>query len=165
MKKIWLAGGCFWGVEAYFKQLKGVLDTTVGYGQGHVTQPSYKEVCAEDTGHAEVCEVVYDEQVVSLTDILDHFFRIIDPTTSNRQGGDTGPQYRTGIYYGEAEEAGVISKWIKERQTAYRRPIVVEVEAFRVFYPAEDYHQDYLENTPGGYCHIDLSLARPEERK
>lgn len=165
MKTIWLAGGCFWGVEAYFKQLKGVVDTTVGYGQGYKEQPSYREVCAETTGHAEICEVVYEEGILPLTKVLEHFFRIIDPTSLNRQGGDTGTQYRTGIYYKDPEDKTAIAAWLDGKRQDYSEPIVVEVEPFKSFYPAEDYHQDYLQHTPGGYCHINLALAAPEERK
>jgi len=165
MKMIWLAGGCFWGVEAYFQQLRGVLDTTVGYSQGTVPNPTYEEVCTGETDHAETCQISYDETELPLDQILDHFFRIIDPTTLNRQGGDIGPQYRTGIYYRDEEDLPVILDFIKERQRDYDRPIVVEVERLRAFYPAEDYHQDYIRKNPHGYCHVNLNLIRPEERR
>jgi peptide-methionine (S)-S-oxide reductase len=165
MSKIWLAGGCFWGAEAYFQQLKGVLDTTVGYGQGETPNPTYQDVCSGTTGYAEIVEVHYDETVLSLQKILEHFFRIIDPTTLNRQGPDRGTQYRTGIYYADAADRPLILGFIRSMQAKYADPIVVEVEPFRNFYPAEAYHQDYLQKTPGGYCHVDLGLARPEERK
>lgn len=164
MKKIWLAGGCFWGVEAYFQQLKGVLDTTVGYGQGIGENPTYEEVCSGETGHAEICEVTYDESILPLRKVLEHFFRIIDPTTLNRQGPDRGTQYRTGIYYSDKEEEGIAQAFVREIQPCYNSPIAVEIKPIRNFYPAEDYHQDYLRRTPGGYCHINLSLAKPEER-
>lgn len=165
VRKIWLAGGCFWGVEAYFRQLRGVIDTQVGYGQGMTDEPTYRDVCSGETGHTEICEVSYDENVLPLRKILEHYFRIIDPTTLNRQGPDRGTQYRTGIYYAEEPERVVIEDFLQDAQVGYTKPIVVEVEPFRCFFPAEEYHQDYLQKTPGGYCHINLNLARPEERK
>ncbi|MBP2645842.1 MAG: msrAB [Firmicutes bacterium] len=165
MKTIWLAGGCFWGVEAYFQQLKGVHSTRVGYGQGGTENPTYHEVCTGTTGYTEVCEVVYDENVLPLSQILEHYFRIVDPTTLNRQGPDIGTQYRSGIYYSENEEKDIIMQFIKTMQTKYKRTIVVEVEAVGRFFLAEDYHQKYLEKTPGGYCHVNLKLVRSDEHK
>lgn len=164
MKKIWLGGGCFWGVEAYFQQIKGVVDTTVGYGQGTFPQPTYEQVCSGLTGHAEICEVIYDEKVLPLEQILDHLFRIIDPTTLNRQGPDRGTQYRTGIYYSAENEERIIRSFLKEKQVLYAAPIVVEVEPMKNFYAAESYHQDYLQKVPNGYCHINLNLVRPDEK-
>lgn len=165
MKRIWFAGGCFWGVEAYFRQLKGIITTTVGYGQGSVAKPTYQQVCTGITGHTEVCEVTYDENILPLEKLLEHFFRIIDPTTLNRQGPDCGTQYRTGVYYEFEEDREVIIAFIDMMKLHYAATIVVEVEALTCFYPAEEYHQKYLEKTPGGYCHIDLGLAKPDERK
>ncbi len=165
MKKIWLAGGCFWGVEAYFQQLKGVLSTRVGYGQGTTENPTYEQVCSERTGHAEVCEVTYDQALLSLRNLLEHFFRIIDPVTLNRQGPDQGSQYRCGVYYSDEVERELILSFIREQQSSYAEPIVVEVEPVRNFYLAEAYHQNYLQKTPNGYCHINLMLAKPEEKK
>jgi len=165
MKQIWLAGGCFWGVEAYFMQLKGVLNTRVGYGQGVIDDPTYQLVCTGTTGYTEICEVTYDETVLSLPKILEHYFRIIDPTSVNRQGPDRGTQYRTGVYYTTEAEKLAITDFIAAMQSHYPRAIVVEVEPLRRFYPAEDYHQQYLAKTPGGYCHVDINLARPDERK
>ena len=165
MRKIWLAGGCFWGVEAYFRQLRGVIATRVGYGQGSTDDPTYREVCSGATGHAEICEVSYDERVLPLQKVLEHYFRIIDPTTLNRQGPDQGTQYRTGIYYEEEADRSVIENFLQTMQAGHANPNVVEVEARRRFFPAEEYPQEYLEKTPGGYCHINLALARPEERK
>lgn len=165
MKQIWLAGGCFWGVEAYFQQLKGVISTRVGYGQGFTGTPTYEEVCSGKTGYTEVCEVTYDETVLSLTKVLEHYFRIIDPTTLNRQGADCGTQYRTGVYYNAETEKEVIEEFIKARQARYDSPIVVEVEPVRCFHSAEAYHQKYLQKTPGGYCHVNLNLVKPVERK
>ncbi len=165
MRTIRLAGGCFWGVEAYFQQLKGVLDTTVGYGQGSVANPSYELVCTGLTGHAEICEVVYDEQVLPLTTLLEHFFRIIDPTARNRQGPDVGTQYRTGIYYLDEQEHWVINDFLATQAKLHEEPLAVEVEPAGDFYPAEAYHQDYLQKNPHGYCHVNLGLAKAEEKK
>jgi peptide-methionine (S)-S-oxide reductase len=165
MSRIWLAGGCFWGVEAYFRQIKGVNRTTVGYGQGKTERPTYAQVCSGTTGHAEICEVEYDEAILPLRKLLEHFFRIIDPTTLNRQGPDRGTQYRSGIYFDNREEGEAICDFLKERQKDYAEPIVVEAESLRSFYPAEDYHQNYLQKVPGGYCHIDLSQLRENEQK
>lgn len=116
MKSIVLAGGCFWGVEGYFKRVKGVLATRVGYAQGTKEDPTYKEVCSGETGHAEVCDVIFDETVISLEKILEHFFRIIEPTSLNKQGGDTGTQYRTGIYFNLNEDGDLIKKVVDEEQ-------------------------------------------------
>ncbi len=160
MKKIWLAGGCFWGVEAYFQQLKGVAGTNVGYGQGQMKNPTYQQVCSGTTGHTEVCEVTYHEEVISLRKLLEHFFRIIDPVTLNRQGPDQGTQYRSGVYYSDEMDKECILKFIKEQQSFYLEPIVVEVEPVNNFYLAEAYHQDYLQKNPNGYCHVNLRLAK-----
>lgn len=165
MHKIWLAGGCFWGVEAYFQQLKGVHDTTVGYGQGFTENPTYEEVCSGSTGHTEVCELVYEEAILTLPEVLEHYFRIIDPTTKNRQGPDRGTQYRTGIYYTNDNNRADIIDYMRKIQPNYSKTIVVEVEALRCFYPAEEYHQDYLRKNPHGYCHINLNVIKPEELK
>ena len=165
MRKIWLAGGCFWGVEAYFQQLRGVQDTRVGYGQGEIDNPTYHQVCSGTTGYTEVCEVTYDEVVLPLNKVLEHFFRIINPTTLNRQGADQGSQYRTGVYYTDEAERQSITTFIQGMQAGYTDDIVVEVQPVMNFHLAEEYHQHYLENTTGGYCHIDLMLAKPEEKK
>lgn len=165
MNRIWLAAGCFWGAEAYFGQLNGVISTRVGYGQGDTENPSYSSVCTGVTGHAEICEVSYDKTVLPLEKLLEHFFRIIDPTTLNRQGPDRGTQYRSGIYYQDEAELLLIQNFIAAMQSHYKKPIVVEVEMLRNFYAAEEYHQKYLEKNPGGYCHINLGLADATERK
>jgi methionine-S-sulfoxide reductase len=164
MKKIWLAGGCFWGVEGYFQQLRGIIDTTVGYGQGKTENPTYHQVCSGQTGHAEICEVTYDEAQIVLPKVLEQFFRIIDPTSLNRQGADQGTQYRSGIYYRDANEVPVINAVLQQIQKRYSNSLVVEVEPLKSFYPAEEYHQDYLKKNPHGYCHIDMSLAAMNER-
>ncbi|WXR61965.1 peptide-methionine (S)-S-oxide reductase MsrA [Peptostreptococcaceae bacterium AGR-M142] len=157
MKKIVLAGGCFWGVEAYFKKINGVINTKVGYSNGHTKDPTYKEVCTSITGYAEACYIEYDENIISLKDLLKKFFRIIDPTIINRQGPDIGSQYRTGIYYYEDNDLNIINSFIKEIQKNYDEQIVTEIDKVNNFYDAEEYHQNYLDKNPNGYCHIDLN--------
>jgi len=159
MKNIVVAGGCFWGVEAYFKLIKGVVTTRVGYANGHKENPTYKEVCTGTTGHAEVCKITYDDNLIGLKRILKYLFRIIDPTLLNRQGNDRGTQYRTGIYYNNETEAREIEEYIEEISSSYSSPIVTEVLPLTSYYDAEDYHQDYLTKNPGGYCHIDIGEA------
>ena len=158
MKEIYLAGGCFWGVEEYFSRIEGVLDTDVGYANGKTENPTYKQVCTGITGHAETTHIKYDESKVSLKELLDRFFRIIDPTLLNRQGGDIGNQYRTGIYYVDPEDFDIIQEVVDETQKKYTKKIVTEVMSIDKYFSAEDYHQDYLKKNPGGYCHIDMSL-------
>ena len=157
LKEIWLAGGCFWGVQAFFSRVYGVAEATAGYANGQTENPTYEEVCSGRTGHAETVHLRYDPDLVTLTSLLHHFFRIIDPTTLNRQGNDRGVQYRSGIYYRDAEDLPVIQAVIAAVQPEYRQPIVTEVLPLANFYPAEEYHQDYLDKNPGGYCHVDFS--------
>lgn len=164
MKTIYLAGGCFWGVEAYFQGVDGVVDTTVGYAQGSIQAPSYEDVCTGKTGHTETVEIVYDEQRVSLHVLFTHFFRIINPTWLNRQGEDRGTQYRTGIYSKDKADLIEAEQYIQMRQVDYTQPIVVEVEALQSFFEAEEYHQDYLKKNPTGYCHVDLSYIPKIEK-
>jgi peptide methionine sulfoxide reductase msrA/msrB len=152
---IWLAGGCFWGVEAYMSRVYGVADVTSGYANGRTDNPTYRDIAA--TGHAETVHIRYDPQRVSLEDLLYHFFRIIDPTIENRQGNDVGEQYRTGIFYGTAEEKATIDAYLRQEQEKYSERIVTQVEPLQGFYVAESYHQNYLENNPDGYCHIQLN--------
>ncbi|MFT9076442.1 peptide-methionine (R)-S-oxide reductase MsrB [Ethanoligenens sp.] len=158
-RKIWLAGGCFWGVEAFFRHIPGIVHATAGYANGHTEHPRYEELSV--TGHAETVEVQYDPEQVSLTALLCFFFRIIDPTAYHRQGGDVGNQYRSGIYYRDEVDLPVIQKTVAREQHKYKQRIVTEVEPLNGFYPAESYHQQYLEKNPGGYCHIDMSLIVP----
>jgi peptide-methionine (S)-S-oxide reductase len=165
MKKIVLAGGCFWGVEEYYRRLKGVGETRVGYAQGRKVNPTYQEVCSGLTMHAEVVEIHYDETVIPFVKILEHLFRICDPTSLNRQGNDIGTQYRAGIYPDTQEDLDFAKQYIKERQSEYTQPIVLEVEILRDFYDAETYHQKYLVKNPSGYCHVNMNLIKPEERK
>ena len=153
-KTIYLAGGCFWGCQKYFDRLPGVVETQVGYANGHTVAPTYEQVKHENTGHAETVRVVYDDAVLPLRDLLSAYGRVIDPTTKDRQGGDVGHQYRTGIYYEEEADGEVARDFLKDLGAQYDRPIVVEAEKLTQFFPAEEYHQKYLEKNPGGYCHI-----------
>lgn len=153
MKKIVLAGGCFWGVEAYFKKKPFTVNTTVGYANSNVDDPGYKLVCTGSTNATEALELEYEG---SLEDVLETLFHITDPTLLNRQGNDRGSQYRTGIYYKTPEEKEEIEAYIDSIRGNYRKPIVTEVKVLENFWPAEEYHQDYLDKNPGGYCHIDL---------
>lgn len=154
MKKIVLAGGCFWGVEAFFSSIKGVVSTKVGYANGNIENPTYEMVCHYDTGYAEACRVEYDDSKISLEKLLENYWKIVDPTVVNRQGHDVGSQYRTGIYYVYNEDLPVILKSKKEEQMKYSKAIVTEIEMLKSFYIAEEYHQEYLKKNPHGYCHI-----------
>lgn len=154
MSEIYLAGGCFWGMEKYIASIRGVLATRVGYANGTTEQPTYEEVCRHNTGHAEAVHIAYDVAVVPLAFLLELFFDAIDPISVNRQGGDVGTQYRTGIYYTDEADCPIIEHSIARLQTRYREPIAIEVMPLQNFYPAEEYHQNYLDKNPGGYCHI-----------
>lgn len=164
-KTIWLAGGCFWGVEAYFALLNGVLETKVGYAQGNGKKPTYEEVCKGDTGYTETVEIQYNNTTITLDSLLSHMFRFIDPTSLNKQGGDIGTQYRTGIYYTDIMDLPIIQKFLTLQQHNYQQQLVVEVEQLRNFFEAEEYHQEYLTKNPNGYCHVNLNLVMPNERK
>ena len=150
-----LGAGCFWCVEAVFDDLRGVTDVVSGYSGGHTENPTYREVCSETTGHAEVAQIEFDPQELSFADLLRVFFAVHDPTTLNRQGNDIGSSYRSAIFYHSDEQKRVAEEIIKEVTEAeiYDRPIVTEVTAFDKFYPAEDYHQEYFANNPAQpYC-------------
>nr|WP_297529275.1 peptide-methionine (S)-S-oxide reductase MsrA [uncultured Roseateles sp.] len=150
---ITLGGGCFWCTEAVFLRVKGVLGVESGYTNGPVVSPNYEQVCAGNTGHAEVVRVRFDTKVVSLEDLLQVFFTIHDPTTLNRQGADVGTQYRSGIYYTRPEQLGVIRQVVDEAQRAHGGKVVTEVQPEQNYWPAEAYHQDYFANHPEqGYC-------------
>ena len=157
-KDIYLAGGCFWGTEHYFKQIAGVVDTEVGFANGHTDHPTYKEVYTDTTGHAETVRVSYDPQVVSLEFLLRMFFKAIDPTSLNKQGHDEGTRYRTGIYYVDDDDLPIINKVYADEQQHHSQPLAVERQPLDRFFGAEDYHQDYLDKNPTGYCHLPLSL-------
>jgi len=165
IRTIVVAGGCFWGVEEYYKRLKGVISTEVGYAQGFTESPTYEAVCTMETDHAEVVEVTYDANIISLENILEHLFRMIDPLSLNQQGGDVGTQYRTGVYYQDAQDLPIIRDFFAAEQQAYSAPIAVEVEALKTFWQAEEMHQDYLTKNPRGYCHINFALIKPRELK
>ena len=147
--EIYLAGGCFWGTEHFLKQIRGVEKTEVGYANSQVPNPTYKEVCTGNTGAVEAVKVVYDPQTVDLDLLLNLYFQTIDPTSVNRQGGDSGLQYRTGIYYTDKEDVPVIEAAIKELAKEYTKPIAIEVIPLVNFYAAEEYHQDYLDKNVG----------------
>ena len=157
MAEIYLAGGCFWGLEEYFSRISGVLQTSVGYANGQVETTNYQLI--KETDHAETVQVVYDEKVVSLREILLYYFRVIDPLSVNQQGNDRGRQYRTGIYYLEEADLPTINTVVREQELLIGRKFAVEVEKLRHYILAEDYHQDYLKKNPGGYCHIDVRDA------
>ena len=160
VKDIYLAGGCFWGAEHFFKQIDGVVFTEVGFANGHTLDPTYKEVYTDTTGYAETVHIRYDDNRVGLKFLLRMFFKAIDPTSLNKQGEDEGTRYRTGIYYIDSEDLPKIREIFDEEQRKTAAPIVVEVEPLRNFYKAEDYHQDYLDKNPDGYCHLPLELFR-----
>ena len=153
MKTIYLAGGCFWGMQQFFDQFGGVIRTEVGYANGPEKAPSYEEVCA-DSGHAETLRIDYDEQAITLTALLGYYFMVIDPLSVNRQGHDEGIQYRTGIYYTDASLLPEIEAVYRKEEEKAGAKLAVELEPLRNFYPAEEYHQKYLVKNPGGYCHI-----------
>ena len=150
---ITLGAGCFWCVEAVFESIPGVLSGESGYSGGHIKNPGYREVCTGRTGHAEVVQVTYDPEKVRLAEILEVFFATHDPTTLNRQGADVGTQYRSAIYWHDPSQVEIIEEAVRQAQPRWSAPIVTEVQAFEVFYPAEDYHQAYYElNKEAPYC-------------
>lgn len=157
-KEIYLAGGCFWGTEHYFKMIDGVTDTEVGYANGITENPTYQEVCTDKTQFAETVHVVYDPEKVGLRFLLEMYFKAIDPVSINQQGHDTGSQYRTGIYYVDERDLAVIEDVYQEIQQQYEQPLAVEKKPLENFYTAEEYHQDYLDKNPDGYCHLPLTL-------
>lgn len=157
LKEIWLAGGCFWGVEAYMSRIYGVYDVTTGYANGNTKRPTYEEVCAGNTGFAETVHVLYDPERTNLETLLTYFFKVIDPRTIDRQGNDIGSQYRSGVFYKEPYDKEIIEKVIAKEQEKYSTKIVTQVLPLSNYFLAEEYHQDYLEKNPNGYCHIDFS--------
>ena len=154
MKTIYLAGGCFWGVQKYLDLQKGVVSTVVGYANGSTEFPTYEQVKSQQSGHTETVKVEYDEERTTLTQLLEKYFLVIDPVSVNRQGGDVGISYRTGIYYVEADQLPEIQAVYAKIQAAHAEKLAVEVRPLENFDPAEEYHQKYLEKNPGGYCHI-----------
>lgn len=158
MKVIYFAGGCFWGTEHFMKQINGVVDTQVGYANGNVENPTYKLVCTDTTHFAETVKVVYDKEKVELSFLIELYFKMIDPTSLNKQGEDCGTQYRTGIYFEDKADEEIIRSTVSRLASAYDAPVVVEIEPLKNFYDAEDYHQDYLDKNPEGYCHVSAEL-------
>ena len=158
-KTIYLAGGCFWGMEEYMSRLDDVCETEVGYGNSLVEYPTYEQVCTGTTGAAETVKLIYRPEETELSTLLEAYFAVIDPTILNRQGNDRGTQYRTGIYYEDPADREPILAAISRQQRKYTVPVVTEVLPLDNFYPAEQYHQDYLKKNPGGYCHIDVRKA------
>lgn len=153
-KEIYLAGGCFWGTEKYLENIPGILTTEVGYANGNTENPTYKEVCYNNTGHAETVKVEYENDVIGLSYLLQLYYDVINPISINRQGGDVGSQYRTGIYYIDNIDEPVILESIRELQEKYEEQIAIEVKPLDNYYKAEEYHQKYLNKNPEGYCHI-----------
>lgn len=151
---IYLAGGCFWGVEKYFSCISGVLRTVVGYANGNGVNPTYEQVCKGTTNFVECVHIVYDPSIVSLNFLLNMFYEVVDPTSINKQGNDIGVQYRSGIYYTRKLDVLVIEESLKKLQEKYTEELTVEVSPLKNFYLAEDYHQKYLDAHPNGYCHI-----------
>lgn len=165
MKTIYLAGGCFWGLQKFLDQFDGIEETEVGYANGpdNGQSPSYEEVCA-NSGHAETVRTVFDEEVIPLAKLLDYFFMVIDPLSVNKQGHDCGIQYRTGIYYIDEEMVPEITEYCAKVSEKVGAPIVVEQLPLSNFYPAEEYHQKYLDKNPRGYCHIPQNFLHLKEK-
>ena len=165
MKTIYLAGGCFWGTQRFFDQFPGVICTEVGYANGRTANPSYEDVCRRDTGHAETVKIEFDEEKISTGKLLDYYFLTIDPLSVNRQGGDVGTQYRTGIYYTDESLLPEIRQRVAAEEEKVGAPLAVEVLPLENFYRAEEYHQEYLVKNPTGYCHIPAALLHLTEEK
>ena len=164
MKTIYLAGGCFWGVQKFIDQFDGIIRTEVGYANGEKADPTYEEVC-NDSGHAETVKVEYDERIISTKELIGYYFMVIDPLSVNRQGGDTGIQYRTGIYYEDESLLSDIRSSIEKESEKYDGPLAVEVRSLKNFYSAEEYHQKYLDKNPTGYCHINPAMMNIKKQK
>ncbi|MDE7438708.1 MAG: peptide-methionine (S)-S-oxide reductase MsrA [Muribaculaceae bacterium] len=160
IKTIYLAGGCFWGTAHLFSLVPGVSETVAGYANSIVPEPTYKKVCTGRTEAAETVKVVYDDDTVGLTDLIKLYFRSIDPLTLNRQGNDIGTQYRTGIYYTDDADRPVIEAQLAGLQRRYKEPLAIEFGPLENFYPAEEYHQEYLYKNPDGYCHVNPALFK-----
>ncbi len=164
IKEIYFAGGCFWGTEHLFQLVRGVVETEVGYANGKIKNPTYEQVISHTTGFAEAVKVKYDADQVNLPLLIDLFFKSIDPTTIDRQGNDIGDNYRSGIYSTDPETENIVKTEVAKLAKNYSQPVVVETIPLINFYKAEDYHQDYLDKNPGGYCHIPLSVFEEAKR-
>lgn len=163
LHEIYLAGGCFWGVEAYMERVYGVFEVTSGYANGTTKKPTYTDVLTGKTGHAETVHVQYDPERTDLKTILEHFFMIVDPTSLNKQGNDRGTQYRSGVFYSHSENLAIIEEVVAKAQERYDAKIVTEVEPLTSYTLAEEYHQDYLEKNPNGYCHVVFDTLEDQE--
>ena len=164
MRSIYLAGGCFWGMQKFFDQFEGVLSIQVGYANGPDRAPTYQEVC-RNSGHAETVRIDYDEGKLSLDKLLDLFFLVIDPLSINKQGGDEGIQYRTGVYYTNPDQLPMIQAAFEKEAAKVGSPLAVELLPLTNFFPAEEYHQKYLDKNPGGYCHIPQRMMHLDQGK
>ncbi len=161
-KVIYIAGGCFWGVDEYYSRLKGVLNTISGYANGKKENPSYQEVKSQIYNHVETVKIIYDNSLISLEQLLEHYLRFVDPYSLNKQGEDEGVQYRTGVYYIDENDKQIIKGFFdKNLEKGY----LIEIKELENFYPAEEYHQDYLKKNVNGYCHINLNLIKNNEKK
>lgn len=165
MKEIIVAGGCFWGVEEYYRRLKGIVATKTGYVNGTKDDISYEEVCSQKYKAIEAVRINYNESIISLEKILDHLFRIIDPTSLDKQGNDIGVSYRVGAYFNDDATRIILESFVESRRSDYLSPIIFEVKQVENFVVAEEYHQKYLINNPMGYCHVDFSKIRQNELK
>lgn len=164
MSELYLAGGCFWGMQRFLDQFPGVLETEVGYANGQTENPSYEQVC-RGSGHAETVRVRFDPAALSVSSLLEFYFMAIDPFSVNRQGEDSGIQYRTGVYYADPSLLPELRAFFAQKEQAFSRKLAVELLPLAQFYPAEEYHQNYLQKNPGGYCHIGkdlLALHKPD---
>lgn len=162
LKTIYIAGGCFWGVQEYYSRLLGVISTKSGYANGKKENPTYQEVRSGIYQHAETVEIIYDNNLISLETLLEHYLRFVDPYSVNKQGEDEGIQYRTGVYYVDEEDKDIIKRFFDSH---LNKPYQIEIAKLDNFYLAEEYHQDYLKKNPTGYCHINLSLIRDDEKR
>jgi len=164
MKTIYLAGGCFWGTQKFFDQFNGVTRTETGYANGKTENPTYEQVRYRGTDHAETVKIEFDESVISTEKLLGYYFMTIDPLSVDRQGGDAGRQYRTGIYYTDPSLRADIDRAVRAEEEKAGSPLAVEVMPLKNFYRAEEYHQKYLDKNPGGYCHIPSGLLNLAEK-
>jgi peptide methionine sulfoxide reductase msrA/msrB len=160
MREIFCAGGCFWGTQHYLKQINGVVNTEVGYANGNTSKPTYEQVYTDLTGHAECVLVEYDPDIISLKKLVELYFQSIDPTSLNKQGEDVGTRYRTGIYYTDDEDFPIVKAVFDRVAATHKEPLAVEIGPLEYFYSAEEYHQDYLDKNPEGYCHIPFELMK-----
>lgn len=166
MKTIYLAAGCFWGSQAFYKKMRGIISTNVGYANGNIDNPSYHDLKTGKATHAETVKIEYDEKKISLEKIISYYLEIIDPYSVNHQGGDYGLQYRTAVYYVDEESGKFVKDFLdREEKKLGRGKFAIQVEKLNQYFSAEDYHQDYLDKNPTGYCHVNLNLVRKEDLK